>query len=414
MKKLIKLTPLEPYFFGGERIFEIDDNNKHYFIRSLDTPSQTALFGVLRFLGCNPINGKILGPDDTENVGDKSFDLAKGITESTQSFGRIERISPLYLIDNKGNYYIRTPFDHNVKSPKYTCDTSSDIPCDTPRDTSCDTPHDTPSNTLRDTPRDTQRDTLRDTPCYTPFEMSSEKILTSKGIRIFPKAEEYDPKVGIADSWMNLTDMTVHTNLFSGVVRVGIDKKNTKKAFVKKEFKRLEAGFSFAFFADVTNEFMLYERAVFMGQGKSTFSVEIHGENDFKEPDLAEFKKYLRNDTVYAQSDIYFSDDMVQNVEVDQSEDASNPDKATPPGKTMPLYDDCRFVCVKTRDFRVFTTNDKIVNAKGRYKKGENIQLIQAGSIFISNNTIKFWEKLEINKHASKAGFNQVLIGGME
>ncbi|MDR3259723.1 MAG: type III-B CRISPR module-associated protein Cmr3 [Fusobacteriaceae bacterium] len=338
-KKLIKLTPLEPYFLGGERIFEINDGNKHYFIRSLETPSQTTLFGALRFLGIQKVsNTKTLSEEDKANIGNNSFDLEV----EHQSFGRINSISPLYLIDNDNKFYVRTPFDHKAGSFDERTET------------------------------------------YTAFEFADKKI-TDRGERLFPKKNEFNAKDGVADSWMSLDGSTVLCNLFEGVVKVGIDKSKKKKAFVKKEYKRLKKGFSFAFFADVDSNFKFYQNEIFLGQGKSSFSVTVDECKELTNDILA---AKLRSDMVYAQSDIYCSGD---------------------PWKM------CLFSAIETRDFRVFTTKYEQQSSLEQYQKHDNhIKLIRAGSVFIpkEGDIDKFRDIIENYAHAKIAGFNQIIIGG--
>jgi hypothetical protein len=353
---LIKLTPTEPYFFGGERIFEIGDKNKHYYIRSLDTPSQTMLFGVLRYLAIeNPITNTDFRKryDNYRNkVANKDFKRefhGFALNRPNISFHKIHCISPLYLLDDQGNYYIRTPFDHKVKN---SAGEKNEI--------------------------------------YTPFSACVETICTTSGKRTFPK--DYVAKDGIADSWLSLTDKTIKNCLFTGIAQTGIQaigyrkrhsqtnenglSDNDNHALFKKEYKRLEDGFSFAFFADIEDDMPLHPKAVYMGQDKSTFLVSIEPSEDPPFP-----TDIVSTGRVYAQSDIYYAEDVSS------------------------LYSDCKFVAVKTRDHRIFQTN----NLDRKYSK--SIKLIQAGSMFIPNDINNFKEKIQ-NPHASIAGFNKIITGG--
>ena len=45
--KLIKLTPLDAFFFGDENTFGMD--NTSYYVRSRKLPQQTSLLGLLRY-----------------------------------------------------------------------------------------------------------------------------------------------------------------------------------------------------------------------------------------------------------------------------------------------------------------------------------------------------------------------------
>ncbi|MDL2324172.1 hypothetical protein LJC61_03345 [Ruminococcaceae bacterium OttesenSCG-928-A16] len=253
MRLRVELTPPEPYFLGGERIFEIGDGNKHYFIRSLQTPPQTTLFGILRYLGIsNP------SPDmsfDADNIGKNSFHLLNA-TCDTPAFGKIQGISPLYLADSSDFYYIPTPFDHKVGEEN--------------------------------------RDGLE----YEPFTDYIEDFLKTKK---YPR--DYTAKYGVADSWTCIAPgpnyKKTYKNLFGRDVRTRIDKINTKKAFVKKEHVYLKKGFSFVFFASVADDFnFVTERFV---QPGFLAKVEKAGAEPMIPGDL------LQPGMIYAQSDIYLS-----------------------------------------------------------------------------------------------------------
>ena len=61
-KKLeIRLSPLEPFFFGNDRTFFYGEDDikrigrRSYYVRSEKIPMQTTLFGVLRYLGIREV-----------------------------------------------------------------------------------------------------------------------------------------------------------------------------------------------------------------------------------------------------------------------------------------------------------------------------------------------------------------------
>lgn len=259
-KLLIKLTPLDPYFLGGEHIFEKGDGNKHYFIKSLDTPSQTTLFGALRYIGVkNPAKGFVPN-DDTGNIGESSYKIN---CPPGKCFGKIDSISPLYLLDKDGAFWIPTPFDHEVAC---ACHKEYSV--------------------------------------YTRFEEYSDSIPTVNGQRRFPKS--YNAKDGHVDSWLCLRDRRIRSDLFESITHVGVNKQNTDKAFFKKAYKRLKDNFCFAFFADVKTGFVLYQSVVYLGQGKSGFQVEFIENVDV--PKIP--SDLIRPEIVYAQSDIYYTGDI--------------------------------------------------------------------------------------------------------
>ena len=260
MNLRIKLTPPESYFLGDERIFEIGDGNKHYFIHSLQTPSQTTLFGILRYLGIKNPSANM--EFDSVNIGEKSFNLLEPFDEE-RPFGRINGISPLYLMSGD-NYYIRTPFDHK--------------------------------------PGVFSNDKL----AYNPFTVYRDDVLGTKKFPI-----EYEAKLMIADSWLCLSpsndEYITYKNLFSKDLHVGIKKKGNEESFVKKEYAVLEKGFSFVFFADVDDDFEFFTNRFV----KPGFFATIEKISESPIPqDL-----WRKNpNVIYALSDIYLSSNDVQKI----------------------------------------------------------------------------------------------------
>ena len=132
---LLKLQPMEPYFFGNEKTFSFDPQtpaDNLYFIRSERIPLQTTVLGALRYL-LMPVknsnyrytqcqqqqNEGIIGPASFQIEGEK------------QSFGTIEKISPLFLMKGQEKY-VRTPFNHNTKETEYYTPLSN--PCEVTTD----------------------------------------------------------------------------------------------------------------------------------------------------------------------------------------------------------------------------------------------------------------------------------------
>ena len=115
---LIRLTPLEPYFLGSDRTFHYGEKDvrrigkSDYFIKSEKIPSQTTIFGVLRYLG---LQGRTVDydlGDSALNIGTSSFRFGY----DSQEFGKIKKISPLFIMhSNPDRIYVRTPFNH-IKS----------------------------------------------------------------------------------------------------------------------------------------------------------------------------------------------------------------------------------------------------------------------------------------------------------
>lgn len=246
----IKLNPVQPYFLGGERIFEIGSKDNPYFIKSLEVPTQTTLFGILRYMGVlNPIVNVFL---DEDNIGKDSFHLMES---KNFNFGKIKKISPIYIMNDSGEYFIPTPYDN--------------------------------SNYNQDA-------------IYTPFSKYIHDASNSG--KLYP--EEYSPKKHLTNSWCCITKgenyKKINKNLFEKEVRVAINTKNKEKSFFKKEHVLLKKGNSFVFFAEVEPTFDYAEsRTVTPG---FYASIDIADEPSVPDDFFGKSKKI-----VYAQSDIYLN-----------------------------------------------------------------------------------------------------------
>jgi CRISPR-associated protein Cmr3 len=356
MKILIKLTPLEPFFFGNEKSFAYGETRRQkagsYYSVSDDLPSQTTLFGVLRYLGIEEKKADYsLNENDISNIGNESFDL----TKEGQSFGRIIGISPLYLTDQNNQFYIKTPLNHKKFDPG------------SGRTLAACLTHDSEE--------------------YTPFSEYRE-VQTSAGMKLLP--EDYDAKVRIANSFVRLSDGKVVTDVFSSVEKVGINTAKKENAYFKKKYKLLN-GYSFSFFAEVEEGFPeIPDQVVFLGQGKSAFEAKVF--SDIEEPDFSIILERLKNHpcpVALALSDIYIKQDILQ------------------------LYELCNFAMISNKGYRVFSTNYErgVAQIKRFNKSAHYINLIENGSVFLISDMDKFQVAID-NGHAKKAGFNYLLMGG--
>lgn len=335
MKFLIKLKPLEPYFFGTDRSFSYGDTKiqleGNYFIESSNIPNQTTLLGLVRYLGIREVkNNFYLSEEDKMNIGEESFDFSK----EKQCFGKIHKISPLYLIDKNDELYIRTPFDHRVGSMEYN-----------------------------------------------PYK-EYEDIQTNIGDKKIPV--NYNVKNGITFSYMNVSSKKIvnFDELFEEKVRVGICIVSKEEAYFKKKYKMLNPDYAFAFFVEADDDFFIKESLVFLGQGKSTFQVQII--HDIKEPDISIL---LRKDIVYVQGDLLL-------------EKASDS-----------VIETCEFSMIETKDYRGYITNYQANTHKARFKKSNiKYRLITAGSIFKISDVAQIENKLK-NEKLEAIGLNIIVKG---
>lgn len=236
MNYLVKMTPCEPYTFGTEQSFAyagIKRTGKEtYFVRSKDMPEQTTILGMLR---CMILESEGLLRSDFQYspeakkrmdrcIGPESFCFG---AEKKQDFGYLHNVSPVFLIDNEGDYYIKNPF-HN-KSEKG----------------------------------------------YLPMKLTDNMIETSSGRIYLPKEKEYDVKKGYGAGYYNLTDGVVRKELFRSVFITGNRKSETeetvKDGLFKREVKWLKRGFSMAVFIEA--ETFPESGFAYMGMKKSLFQI---------------------------------------------------------------------------------------------------------------------------------------------
>ena len=255
----IRLTPAGHYFFGGERAFVYDEKLKRqmsasYFISSLKMPTQTTLFGTLRYL---------IGVKD-EKLRENSFD----IVGDNEQFGMIKCISPVYLFKD-GEYFIRTPFDHVCGEKNYK-------------------PFDIDSSAGIDS-----------------LSFPSDNVTKKK----YPK--NFNTKDGISKSYMSLSNqhIVLEDDIFTSSVEVVSRKSNktpyNKDGFAKKEYVRLKEGWTFVFFAKLDcDQLPDYNKSVVMGKDSSVFIAEMElGE----EPEVSELFRNKGKDFYYLQSPAYIS-----------------------------------------------------------------------------------------------------------
>ncbi len=350
---LIKFMPLEPYFFGNERNFGYGlASNKTYFIESNEVPSQSTLFGTLRYCCIDdPDKSYNINPDE---IGKESFSI---LSKKMQSFGKIKRMSPIFLMRDD-LFYIPLPLNQ------------------------------------------------KGSVLYDPFSQY-EECLTEKGIKCFPL--DYDTKIGLRDGFLQINGDQCgkvfinygNDSLLSKVDRVGINTKNKQQGFFHKRYYMLAPGCSFAVFADVDKQ--LSDQIVYMGKDKSPFKMSfLNAESVFGTQvnkyetaflvmtDMIKdcIKKFNDSKPFYlALSDLYIPDH-VENI-----------------------YNGCGFAYLKTKDYRSFTTNYKAKEFQYRFQRGNTLQtMIKAGSVFIPENEassiLQSWENSIMVQNAQQIGYN--------
>lgn len=357
-KYLIKLQPLEAYFFGGERTFgfgKVNGQIQKYYIISEKTPSQTTLFGTLRYIILAQ-NHALFGEENASKteqlVGKESFSFEKALSENAmsdqQNFGMISSISPLFLIKEE-EWLIPTPYNHN------------------PGD--------------KNSPNKV----------YTPFSMDFLSVTSGDGFTLFPT--DYYAKNGYGGGYTALSDLHIvpDKDIFLTDVRAGINSHRTENtsngieddgSFFKKERKMLKDGYCFAFIAELSENIQAETSVVFMGQEKSSFRYEIQEtEEDLIKRIQNAFQGRNQTPIQYAFSDIM------------------------PVGElSFSRRESMHYYIADTKVLRNLETNLNADNYYARFKKSEKLyKLMKAGSVFFTE------EDFCVNAALNKIGLNTMI-----
>lgn len=253
MEYLLKIKPIEPYAFSSNISFKyngVENNKTSYIVPSKDMPEQTTILGMVRYLVLKSTNSLKFNFDysfeEKENmnrlIGKESFDFEK----ENQDFGAIKSISPVFLINNVGDYIVRAPFFPHKKEG--------------------------------------------DREYFLPFEME-DGVQTSLGIISLPKKDlKNDLEKDLYSSkdtdsfknrFINLSNKELISDydIFKTVLLTGNKKtqklnKDKDDSFFKKEKKLLNDDYSFAVFVDIADNVDLTNQTICqMGSYKSSFCV---------------------------------------------------------------------------------------------------------------------------------------------
>lgn len=384
---LIRFTPMEPYFFGSERTLNYTPKptttseppasqyQNLYFVRGENTPLQTTLLGALRFLllqkhGRKPDNFGKLSKEELDLIGKNSF-IPEPQEGEAEGFGVIQTLSPVFLTDEAGVHYIPVPMDHNLADEKKN-----------------------DGGKIVYSPfRHYNQKASKDAEGHTVYSGDPIPLETADGKKLY--TEEFDVKKGTASGFMSLADGTLQKDLFSGVLRVGINRREQENGFFKKEYKRLKTGFSFAVYCELDEEWGNMPEMVFLGQGHSAFRVKakeadkdsgIERETlDFlkqRHPLFAQEKKYS---LLYCLGDAFM---------------LTKEEKG--------LYDGLLFAVTGVRDFRSMQTRLADGPHLIRSKQPVLYHLMKAGSVLIAENDdlARAWRDRYRNEYAKTVGFN--------
>lgn len=134
-KYLVKLLPLGNFFFGGDMMFKINNEDtafSSYIIHSFMIPQQTSILGMLRYLilsnntdAFDICNNHIKNIDKAnELIGETSFTVCNN-NHLPNNYKSIKNIGPCFILDIENNKsYFKSPKDIDIKiikeKTKYT------------------------------------------------------------------------------------------------------------------------------------------------------------------------------------------------------------------------------------------------------------------------------------------------------
>lgn len=396
----ILFHPLEAYFFGDEGSFSTGVENAEYFITSRLFPSQTTLFGILRYLNLRHLKdrGTYSPEEKKENIqaiGKKSFcmrtaiDLDNKNTEKNteQNFGMIKAISSVFLheydLQNKVNrIYLPLP-----------------------------------------------KDVLSDDKFYTSvFAKGEEKINTLHGEKLRPLG--YDAKKGLGKGFISIDagindfgeeengELNVIKSPFEYVLKTGLrinkkrqstqsdDNQEPMSSLFKKEYVRLrqeieQREYSFGIYAQIEDDeddreeevLDRLNRVVGMGLGSALFRVKTQKVEE-------EAKKRLEDNLVLKVDKIFEAHPKKENLVYCIS----------PCYVANPKYflEKVQFSSIDTIASRPMSSGniDKV------WKKESTLyRMLDAGSILIVESSDEGLETLD-KKGLQQIGYNHYYMGG--
>ena len=413
---LVTFRPLGDYSFGSDRRFSFVGKNNYsedeyapYFIRTNRVPEQSTVFGMIRYL-ILVSNGIELKQDfqydeNTQDkikalIGEKSFSLNGGV----QSFGKLEKISPIFLRKNSKEIVIPNPF--NNKQGREGIDQ------------------------------------------FEPIILEEEITLpTSFGEIALPKSKEYNPKERHGDGCYNINTghLEAAENIFSTKVATGVRrvtqndlgklKQNLRelcKSFVnedmKQEVSNLDKNSNLSL-TEFINDFMdLLEK--YNKEEKNNFQEELEklsknfdADRLFKREVHQLHKDYEFGVYVKVNGDITLKDSIVPmgqkgtlfKVSVEESENNLESEitehfqKHTPKGRTWHyclsdvclLNDVTGFAILEEKLVRQLHTDLKENRLKGLSLQGHHL-LYKAGSVFYGD------DKIPLKSGIEAAGYNVI------
>ena len=368
-KYLIKLQPLDTFFFGQENKYrkkKLKENKQKtetvadYFQRSAYFPQQTALLGTLRYCllqknGQIPINNK---DKALELIGERSFQAKEG----TQDFGKIKSLSSVFIINQNKNLYFQNPKVLFLEKEK-------------------------------------------DDYNIVPLKKSKQNIKSSLGSILY--FENYVEKKGLNNfliysesDWlyMDYDKKEKPKGVFIEQEKIGITKSKTGEAkedsFYKQIVYKLNKGFSFGFIAEIDDELDKYNSYVKLGADNSPFKISF-GKWEGGEIENEISLQNCNAPKIVLLSDAYLSD-------------YNTKDFAFAISNTKTF----RFLKTEVKEGHKYYSTDPLKKNNRNINRSDKYNLIERGSVFFFNDEEQleeFVKKLNPDKiESSEKNFYQI------
>ncbi len=251
------------YFFGGES-FSAEGETAFYLQDSEAYPQQTTLLGMIRYQlllqnGFLSLNGTQMKVNDVAKasllVGGESFNPDANGSNGIPTFGEIQSLSPVFLLDAEGTLYAPFP---KVKSWSQATDGRYDAQYHEPELAEAGT--------------------------------GVATLMGSTSTASLPRLAHYDPKVGFEWGFKSLTGSKwlAQDQVFESMeAQVGINKPHTlphrqseeqaeQDGFFKQTYRRLKAGFGFGAYLSLSNPSKLSSQLmVSFGKEQSPFTLTV-------------------------------------------------------------------------------------------------------------------------------------------
>lgn len=351
---LVKLTPHDRFFFGGESTFG-EGNSRNYFVKSNYYPQQTTLLGLVRYqLMVQNSKGvfeqnKIRDHNKaTELINNKSFE----ITDASFSFGKIKALSPIFIAHKNDEYLF-------------------------------------PANREFQWDKEENKFVMRE---FKKESNANRSIYLNKDF--IPFLENYNAKDGLPDLLLsNKNNLYQYPEIFIEHKQIGI-RKNYKgnsedNAFYVQYFYKLKKGYSFAFILELEDDIKFEtEELVTIGGEQSKFRMEVTEKDiEFKKI-LPDYEKSRNSDKIVLVSDAFVSNE---------------------------IFNDCTFAVTETIDFRslrstINTTNYSKLDQHSGVSKSNKYNLFKKGSVFYGEDANKIIKHFDDKIAAKSIGYNHYKI----